>query len=168
MHCFLAAGAWRLCQRRQRARGTPWNVPHCAEQSVQASAASHTRGLSACPLHFCTPHKRSDPSTDLRGFTPTVAPTPPVPHTPRTPTLTPALLTPTQHCKTRSTVVGIRCTDGVVLGVENPFISKMIEPGSASRSYAAARHAGLAVGGVAADGRAVAGRAQAEAVAYKK
>jgi len=52
--------------------------------------------------------------------------------------------------------------------VENPFISKMVEPGSASRAYAAARHAGLAVGGVDADGRAVAGRAQAEAVAYKK
>ena len=68
----------------------------------------------------------------------------------------------------RSTVVGLRCTDGVVLGVENPFISKMVEPGSASRAYAAARHAGLAVGGVDADGRAIAGRAQAEAVAYKK
>jgi hypothetical protein len=66
------------------------------------------------------------------------------------------------------TVVGLRCTDGVVLGVENPFISKMVEPGSASRTYAAARHAGLAVGGVDADGRAIAGRAQAEAVAYKK
>jgi hypothetical protein len=67
-----------------------------------------------------------------------------------------------------STVVGLRCKDGVVLGVENPFISKMVEPGSASRAYAAARHAGLAVGGVDADGRAVAGRAQAESVAYKK
>lgn len=67
-----------------------------------------------------------------------------------------------------STVVGLRCIDGVVLGVENPFISKMVEPGSASRAYAAARHAGLAVGGVDADGRAIAGRAQAEAVAYKK
>ena len=107
--------------------------------------------------------KRTKVRSSAWGQTATVS----APHI-RRECLTPLSSPPLPLPSLSRTVVGLRCTDGVVLGVENPFISKMVEPGSASRTYAAARHAGLAVGGVDADGRAIAGRAQAEAVAYKK
>ena len=50
--------------------------------------------------------------------------------------------------------------------VENLFISKMLEPGTNSRTYPVAHHAGVAVGGVAADGRQLAVRAQQEATSW--
>ena len=51
-------------------------------------------------------------------------------------------------------------------GVENLFVSKMLEKGTNTRTYPAARHAGVAVGGIPADGRQLAARAQSEAIAY--
>lgn len=41
------------------------------------------------------------------------------------------------------TAVGIRCKDGVVLGVEKLVISKMLEPGSNKRINTIDRHAGV-------------------------
>lgn len=52
-------------------------------------------------------------------------------------------------------------------GVENLFVSKMLEPGTNTRTHPVARHAGVALSGVAADGRQVALRAQGEALSYK-
>lgn len=51
-------------------------------------------------------------------------------------------------------------------GVENLFVSKMLEKGTNTRTYPAVRHAGVAVGGIPADGRQLAARAQSEAIAY--
>ena len=51
-------------------------------------------------------------------------------------------------------------------GVENLFVSKMLEKGTNSRTYPVARHAGVAVGGIPADGRQLAAHAQSEALAY--
>eukprot|EP00891_Asterochloris_glomerata_P004683 jgi/Astpho2/4683/Aster-00244 len=65
------------------------------------------------------------------------------------------------------TVVGIRCTDGVVLGVEKTIVSKMLVEGSNRRTYAVDIHAGVAAGGVSADGRQIVNRAMAEAQQYK-
>ena len=52
-------------------------------------------------------------------------------------------------------------------GVENLFVSKMLEPGTNTRTHPVSRHAGVALSGVAADGRQVALRAQGEALGYK-
>lgn len=65
------------------------------------------------------------------------------------------------------TVIGVRCSDGVVLGVENLFVSKMLEPGTNTRTHPVSKHAGVALSGVAADGRQVALRAQGEALGYR-
>ncbi|KAK9914969.1 hypothetical protein WJX75_003096 [Coccomyxa subellipsoidea] len=65
------------------------------------------------------------------------------------------------------TVVGIKCKDGVVLGVEKTIVSKMLEKGSNKRTFPVDRHAGMAVAGVIADGRQVVNRAFDEAVQYK-
>lgn len=65
------------------------------------------------------------------------------------------------------TAIGIRCKDGVVLGVEKTIISKMLEEGSNKRTYPVDRHAGVAIAGLPADGRQVVNRALAEARNYK-
>lgn len=65
------------------------------------------------------------------------------------------------------TVIGLRCRDGIVLGIEKPIVSKMLEKGSNRRAYAVDMHAGLAVAGVAADGRQIINRASYEASNYK-
>lgn len=51
------------------------------------------------------------------------------------------------------TGVGIRCSDGVVLGVEKPIISKLLVPGSNKKLFSVHRGAGIAVVGLNADGR---------------
>lgn len=65
------------------------------------------------------------------------------------------------------TVIGIRCKDGVVLGIEKPVASKMLEKGSNRTAFAVDKHAGVAVAGVAADGRQIVNRCRDEAVGYK-
>eukprot|EP00897_Mesotaenium_endlicherianum_P007834 jgi/Mesen1/7079/ME000369S06405 len=65
------------------------------------------------------------------------------------------------------TAVGIRCKDGVVMGVEKLIISKMLVEGSSRRIHAIDRHAGLAIAGLVADGRQVVNRARDEASQYK-
>ncbi|CAL5221453.1 g3645 [Coccomyxa viridis] len=65
------------------------------------------------------------------------------------------------------TVVGIKCKDGVVLGVEKTIVSKMLEKGSSRRTFAVDRHAGVAVAGIVADGRQVVNRACEESRSYK-
>ncbi|CAM6048318.1 unnamed protein product [Sphagnum compactum] len=64
------------------------------------------------------------------------------------------------------TVVGVRCKDGVVLGVEKLISSKMLLEGSNRRIHAINRHAGMALAGLAADGRQIVTRARTEAANY--
>ncbi|PPS09974.1 hypothetical protein GOBAR_AA10677 [Gossypium barbadense] len=49
------------------------------------------------------------------------------------------------------TVVGIKCKDGIVMGVEKLIASKMMLPGSNRRIHSVHRHSGMAVAGLAAD-----------------
>lgn len=65
------------------------------------------------------------------------------------------------------TAVGIRCKDGVVLGVEKLIVSKMQVAGSNRRIYAVDKHAGVAIAGLVADGRQIVNRARAESANYK-
>ncbi|PSR90100.1 Proteasome subunit alpha type-3 like [Actinidia chinensis var. chinensis] len=65
------------------------------------------------------------------------------------------------------TVVGIKCTDGIVMGVEKLIASKMMLPGSNRRIHSVHRHSGMAVAGLAADGRQIVARAKAEATNYE-
>lgn len=63
--------------------------------------------------------------------------------------------------------VGVRCTDGVVLGVEKLLPSKMLVRSSNRRIHAVDRHAGLALAGLAADARQIVLTARSEAASYK-
>ncbi|GMP91626.1 hypothetical protein CsSME_00042240 [Camellia sinensis var. sinensis] len=65
------------------------------------------------------------------------------------------------------TVIGIKCKDGIVLGVEKLIESKMMLPGSNRRIHAVHRHSGMAVAGLAADGRQIVARAKSEATNYE-
>ncbi|XBH93215.1 hypothetical protein VPH35_084188 [Triticum aestivum] len=66
------------------------------------------------------------------------------------------------------TIVGIKCKDGIVLGVEKLITSKMILAGSNRRLHSVHRNSGLAVAGLAADGRQIVSRAKSEAANYEK
>lgn len=67
-----------------------------------------------------------------------------------------------------STVIGLKCKDGVVLAVEKLIISKLLVEGSNKRIYSVDKHAGLACAGLAPDGRMVVNRAADEASNYKR
>jgi len=65
------------------------------------------------------------------------------------------------------TAIGIRCKDGVVLGVEKLVVSKMLVAGSNRRVHAVDKHAGIAFAGLCPDGRQIVNRARGEAAQYK-
>jgi len=65
------------------------------------------------------------------------------------------------------TAIGIRCVDGVVLGVEKIIISKMLVRGSNRRICTVDEHAGLAMCGLAADARQLVNKARSEASEYR-
>lgn len=66
------------------------------------------------------------------------------------------------------TVVGVRCKDGIVVGIEKPVHSRLIVPGSNRYTYAITKHSGMLVTGVLPDGRAVVTRARQEAAGYQE
>lgn len=59
-------------------------------------------------------------------------------------------------------VVGLKCKDGVVLGVEKLVLSKMMVEGSNRRIHTVDRHAGMAICGLLPDGRQLIGWAGSE------
>lgn len=63
--------------------------------------------------------------------------------------------------------LGVRCVDGVVLGVEKLLPSKMLLRTSNRRIHTVDRHAGLALAGLAADARQIVQTARGEAANYK-
>jgi 20S proteasome subunit alpha 7 len=65
------------------------------------------------------------------------------------------------------TAIGIKCVDGVVLGVENPVLSKMLVPGGNRRIFTVDEHAGVAMAGFAADARKLVEVARAESSSYR-
>ena len=64
-------------------------------------------------------------------------------------------------------VIAMRCSQGIVLGVEKLVTSKLYEPGANSRLFAIDEHIGMAAGGVIADGRRVVRVARDEAASYR-
>jgi len=63
--------------------------------------------------------------------------------------------------------VGVKCRDGVVLGVEKQARSALLKPGSNRRVFTVDHHAGLAYAGWDADGRPLAELAMQESISYK-
>jgi hypothetical protein len=66
-----------------------------------------------------------------------------------------------------STAMGIRCIDGVVLGVEKSMISKLLLDSSNKRIFTTDLHSGLALSGLAADARQLVNKARSEAAEYR-
>ena len=65
------------------------------------------------------------------------------------------------------TAVGVRCRDGVILGVEKLLASKMLVPGSARRLFGVDAHVGIAVAGLLPDARFLVAQAREAARGYK-
>jgi len=65
-----------------------------------------------------------------------------------------------------STAVGIRCSDGVVMAVEKPKLSKMMVEGSNRRILTVDKHSGICVSGLQADARQIVNHARKEATSY--
>jgi 20S proteasome subunit alpha 7 len=65
------------------------------------------------------------------------------------------------------TVIGIKCSDGILLAVEKLVQTKLLVPGSNKRIYTVDYHAGIASAGLIADGKHLAGRAREEAIAFR-
>lgn len=66
------------------------------------------------------------------------------------------------------TAIGIKCTDGVVIAVEKPQMSKMLVAGSNRRVFGVDSHCGITITGFAADGRQIVHRAREESTSYKE
>lgn len=65
------------------------------------------------------------------------------------------------------TMIGIKCRDGVVLGLEKLVPSKLLVEGSNKRIYHIDKHVGAAVVGLGPDGRQMVNAAVAEASNYR-
>jgi 20S proteasome subunit alpha 7 len=65
------------------------------------------------------------------------------------------------------TAIGMKCSDGVVMAVEKPMVSKMLVSGSNKRGFGVDKHAGMIIAGVSADGRQIVNRAREEASNYE-
>jgi len=64
------------------------------------------------------------------------------------------------------TAIGVRCSDGVVMGVEKQKLSKMMVEGSNRRIFTVDKHSGIAVSGLMADARQVVNHARKESNNY--
>lgn len=68
---------------------------------------------------------------------------------------------------TYSVAVGLRCSDGVILGVERLLHSKLLVKGANKRIQSVDSHIGLATAGLLADGKHLAGRGREEAYNFR-
>jgi len=66
------------------------------------------------------------------------------------------------------TAVGVRCVDGVVMGVEKLVQSKMLVEGSNRRIMNVDVHCGIAMSGIAGDAKQLVNRARSEARQYRE
>ncbi|GMI61162.1 hypothetical protein ScalyP_jg8729 [Parmales sp. scaly parma] len=64
------------------------------------------------------------------------------------------------------TIIGLHCSDGIVIGVEKVKGSKMLVEGSGRRVHTFGKGMGLGVTGFVSDGRQIVDRARDEAVSY--
>lgn len=54
-----------------------------------------------------------------------------------------------------STIIGVVCKDGIVLGTEKLILNKMLLPGTDKRLYSVNLHTGGVVNGIIPDGRSI-------------
>jgi 20S proteasome subunit alpha 7 len=54
-----------------------------------------------------------------------------------------------------STICGIKCKDGIIMGTEKIITNKMLLPGTDKRLYSISLNAGGVVNGITPDGRAM-------------
>ena len=66
-----------------------------------------------------------------------------------------------------STIVGVVCKDGIVLGTEKLVLNKMTVSGSDKRLYSIAMNCGGVINGMTPDGRSMIQRAREESVQYE-
>ncbi len=66
------------------------------------------------------------------------------------------------------TALGVKCSDGVILGVEKLVLSKMLVEGSGRRVHALEEHIGAATAGLNPDGRMLVERARDEARGFRQ
>lgn len=66
-----------------------------------------------------------------------------------------------------SVAVGLRCSDGIILGVERLLHSKLLVKGANKRIQSVDTHVGLATAGLLADGKHLAGRGRDEAYNFR-
>lgn len=66
------------------------------------------------------------------------------------------------------TVLGMRCSDGVVMAVEKAIVSKMLVHGTLRRSHIVDRHATVAICGLISDGRVIVNQARDECERYRE
>jgi 20S proteasome subunit alpha 7 len=64
-------------------------------------------------------------------------------------------------------VMAVRCSDGIVMGVEKLLISKMLVEGTGRRLHSIDTHVGIGTAGLQADGRGMIARARSEARSYR-
>jgi 20S proteasome subunit alpha 7 len=62
-----------------------------------------------------------------------------------------------------STILGVACKDGIILGTEKIIVNKMMLAGTDKRLYSVNVHTGGVINGVVPDGRYVIQRAREEA-----
>jgi 20S proteasome subunit alpha 7 len=74
----------------------------------------------------------------------------------------------TKAAQKGGTIVGIRCVDGVVMGVEKMIASRMLRKGANRLISTVSTHAGMAVAGLSADGRQLVNKGREEARDYKE
>lgn len=67
-----------------------------------------------------------------------------------------------------STAVGVKCKDGIILGVEKLLMMKMLVEGSARRIQSIDQHVGAAVAGSMPDARQLVAYARKESKQYKQ
>ena len=66
-----------------------------------------------------------------------------------------------------STILGVVCKDGIILGTEKIVINKMMINGTDKRLYSISVHAGGVINGIAPDGRSVVQKAREESQQYE-
>ena len=69
--------------------------------------------------------------------------------------------------ETSSSICGVVCKDGIILGTEKLVLNKMMVSGTDKRLYSINLHCGGVVNGVTPDGRAVVQRAREESTQYE-
>lgn len=66
-----------------------------------------------------------------------------------------------------STILGVVCKDGIIIGTEKLIVNKMQIPGTDKRLYSINIKCGGVINGLTPDGRAVIGRAREESSQYE-